>query len=457
MVKEKCINDYIDDNFWIDFIEDTCNIDAMKDLKVVLKSFKKSVEYRDEKVKVRDISEDTLKKIYNYTEINYDKPITYKYFKKIVLETPSLINIFHIQLDLLESVKGIELAFSFPMSEFSNFDAKGFLTTLISERIDDDACMGTKEDIFNWVNETPNYLNGWALKPELGYNYWLWLWVLISLMEFCSDTIYKVKKASFQFRKDFDIAYIGECCIPEEEETEKEEKIIDKNAPRKAHNAYSNIDKENWFKVRNVYNSCNDGYRLLSFLVRCKKKNLDYEQTIKALGNLDLDTEDYDLFMSAINNLSKINDDNKWFIEFRNYMEDRWCFVHQRIFERLKINNKDDLFKYFEKVSSRESSLNIVRDCFDLLKDKSDKTILNKISDIAYQIKNDKYERFTEEYFENLAKEAEEEQAKEQEFESDVDVMKKTLEYLSKEHSNYLRFGQNRENLMNLINCIHPN
>ena len=457
MVKEKCINDYIDDNFWIDFIEDTCNIDAMKDLKVVLKSFKKSVEYRDEKVKVRDISEDTLKKIYNYTEINYDKPITYKYFKKIVLETPSLINIFHIQLDLFESVKGIELAFSFPMSEFSNFDAKGFLTNLISERIDDDACMGRKEDIFDWINESPVYLNGWALKPELGYNYWLWLWVLISLMEFCSDTIYKVKKASFQFRKDFDIAYIGECCIPEEEDTDKEEKIIDKNAPRKAHNAYSNIDKENWFKVRNVYNSCNDGYRLLSFLVRCKKKNLDYEQTIKALGNLDLDTEDYDLFMSAINNLSKINDDNKWFIEFRNYMEDRWCFVHQRIFERLKINNKDDLFKYFEKVSSRESSLNIVRDCFDLLKDKSDKTILNKISDIAYQIKNDKYERFTEEYFENLAKEAEEEQAKEQEFESDVDVMKKTLEYLSKEHSNYLRFGQNRENLMNLINCIHPN
>ena len=91
------------------------------------------------------------------------------------------------------------------------------------------------------------------------------------------------------------------------------------------------------------------------------------------------------------------------------------------------------------------------------MKDKSDKTILNKISDIEYQIKNDKYERFTEEYLENLAKEAEEEQAKEQEFESDVDVMKKTLEYLSKEHSNYLRFGQNRENLMNLINCIHPN
>ena len=344
MFEDKCINDYIDDNFWIDFIEDTCNINAINDLKRLSKSFKKSVEYRDEKVKVRDISEDTLNKIYNYKEINYDKPITYKYFKKVVLETPSLINIFHIQLDLFESVKGIELAFSFPMSEFSNFDAKEFLTTLIAERIDNDACMGTKEDIFNWIKESPAYLNGWALKPELGYNYWLWLWVLISLMELCSDTIYKVKKASFQFRKDFDIAYIGECCIPEEEKIKKEEKITNKNIPRKAHNAYSILEKEIWFKARNVYNTCNDGYRLLSFLVRCRKKTYNYEQTIKALENLDLDTDDYQLFVSAINELATIKDDNKWFIEFRNYMEDRWYFIHQRIFERIKVKIKFLIF-----------------------------------------------------------------------------------------------------------------
>lgn len=455
MFEDKCINDYIDDNFWIDFIEDTCNINAINDLKILSKSFKKSVEYRDEKVKVRDISEDTLNKIYNYKEINYDKPITYKYFKKVVLETPSLINIFHIQLDLFESVKGIELAFSFPMSEFSNFDAKEFLTTLIAERIDNDACMGTKEDIFNWIKESPAYLNGWALKPELGYNYWLWLWVLISLMELCSDTIYKVKKASFQFRKDFDIAYIGECCIPEEEKIKKEEKITDKNIPRKAHNAYSILEKEIWFKARNVYNTCNDGYRLLSFLVRCRKKTYNYEQTIKALGNLDLDTDDYQLFVSAINELATIKDDNKWFIEFRNYMEDRWYFIHQRIFERIKVKNKEELFNYFETVSSKVTSLNIIRDCFELLREKADKTILNKISDIEYQIKNGKYERFSEEYIGNLAKEAKVEELKEEKYESDVDTMKKVLEYLSREHSNYLRFGENREKLLSLIDCIN--
>ena len=83
------VEDVLDENFWVDFTDDICEMNIIEYVKPVIKQVYNILNLYKKNPDYKNFKEDYWKKIYNYKEIDYNKPISYKTFKEVVASTPA--------------------------------------------------------------------------------------------------------------------------------------------------------------------------------------------------------------------------------------------------------------------------------------------------------------------------------------------------------------------------------
>lgn len=373
---ENTIDNYFDEDFWLDLIEDTYNLDVKEYIESYCTNIKKALKLIPVGSKINPNDRKFWEKIYQYKKIDYTKPITYTYFKDVILSTHTLINLMHLQIDLHQSMKTIEKSFEYPLSEFFTIDAKEIFKELIATRIDLYLNQCTVEDALIEINEQIGIKAPWSNIKNLYREYWLWLWLLISFADNCFDSLYKIKLESINYRTKLIHNLMGGCC--EVETIEIEDK-------KQQYNSKTDKDNAEWEKCRKMFNAVSNEYRLVKFITNSAYHNFSTEKIIRNMGNLNLDEELYNLLSNAISDLFPIQEN--WFILFKNYIFDNYPRMYQLLFCQHDFNSTDDIYTFLDNITQRQAGLEVVRFSLEITQDKSDKTILNTLSDMEYWIK----------------------------------------------------------------------
>ncbi len=377
----KLILDCMDDNFWIDFIEDTCNLDITIYLDALYKNIKKAIKYRKPETKTRDIDSKTWDKIFLHKNIDYSKPITYKYFKEIICQTYTLSNLMHMHMDLYNSIFLIQETFKYPMAPIITCDTKELLKSLISQK----NCIYCEEvtiqEIYEMIDTIPNIKNSWITKPNLSYDYWFWLWIFNEISDSCFKSLYDIKNESIKFRCKFIEAFEE---ITLDDETNKEKNFKEK-VP---HNKYSPEDMMTWFKSRNIYNACKWQYTIVKLITNSIINKDSIEKIKKKSQNINFDEHDFEYLNKSIESLFQSQSDNISFEKYKNHIEDNFPAIYIILFKINNFKSIKEVNDFLSKTPKQKCCLLFVRDTFEIAKDKSDKTILNIISDMEYNIKH---------------------------------------------------------------------
>ncbi len=378
--KNDVIENYIDDNFWIDFIEDTCNLDITIYLDALYKNIKKALKYINPEIKTRDIDSKTWDKIYLHKKIDYSQPITYKYFKDVICQTYTLANFMHLHMDLYNSISIIEEIFQFPMAPIITCDTKKLLTNLISQKSYLPYDETEINDIYEMIDLQHELKNSWVTKPELSYDYWFWLMIFDEINNCCFKSLYDIKNESNKFRCKFIEAFEEISFEDINEEKQKTEKI--------PHNKYSPEDLMNWFKCRNIYNACKWQYTILKLITNSIHHNDSIETIKKKSQNINFDEQDIKSLNKSIESLLSLQSNNISFEKYKNHVEDNFTSMYIILFKINNFKSIEEVNDYFKKTSKQKCCLSFVRNTFEFLNNKSDKTILNMISDMEYNIKH---------------------------------------------------------------------
>ena len=331
---EKPIYDYMDDSFWVDFIEDTINLNVSEYIDSYIKNVKKVINI----IQKQDCShlsfEQFWTKIYQYKKIDYSKPITYKYFKETILSTHTLINLMHLQIDLYQSLSTIEKAFDFPLNQYFQVDIKKIFTDLIFYRIDIDGGDIIIEDAFAMINEKVGIKNPWGKNISLYKDYWFWLWILVVISDTCFDSLYHIKLESLNYNSKFinNMKY-------------QDFEVLDLEVQKQQYNANTTKEDSEWEQCRKVYHEASNQYRLVKLLVNSAYNNYSLDKIFNNIENMSLDEQCCPLFQKAVKNLFPINE--KWFNHFKNYLFDNCFWMYQLLFRQNNFNSIKQIYDIF--------------------------------------------------------------------------------------------------------------
>lgn len=373
------ICNYIDEDFWFNLIEDTYNLDVKEYINSYCKNIQKTLKLIPVGLKTNYKDKQFWEKVYQYKTIDYSKPITYKYFKEVLLSTHTLINFIHLQVDLHQSLKTIKETFEYPLNQYFTVDVKGMFKELIATRIVLYTSDGTIDDVFAMINEEVGIEVPWTNVKNLYKEYWFWLWLLISLADTCFDSLYKIKLESLNYRSKLIKNFVEDCY--EAETLEIEDK-------KQQYNTKSDKENAEWEKCRKMYHALSDEYRLVKFIVNSVYHKFSKEKIVRNMGNLNLDEKLYALLSNAVSYLFPVREN--WFNLFKNYVFDSCPRVYQLLFRQHDFDSIDEIYAFFENTTQRQAGLEVIKFSLKITQNKSDKTILNILSDMEYCIKKNK-------------------------------------------------------------------
>lgn len=402
------VEDVLDENFWVDFTDDICEMNIIEYVKPVIKQVYNILNLYKKNPDYKNFKEDYWKKIYNYKEIDYNKPISYKTFKEVVASTPAFLNILYMHIDIAHSLKEIDQSINSSILPMA-VDIKNLFACYFIFKIQYECSWALNVGTIKLLKDFPDLANGWAQCKSLADNYWLWIWLNLSLSVNCFESIYQIKLLSKDFIKNCEKEF-WDGRLNDENLTQEENDKKDLIKNKKAHNAYDEWDNESWFKCRNIYNSSVNQYQLIKFLTTQLVEKSSYEIVMKDLGRIGMKNEDYYTnYEEIINQIYSSNQDcskcvnkkgkacNKLeqvntFDILNDIIKEKFELVYNKYFSNLKENSLQEVLKLVNNDSKQVFALYNVKKLFPFLEGKSDKTIRNKISDIEYQLKHNKFE-----------------------------------------------------------------
>ena len=390
--------DFFDENFASDFIDDILNFDVKESITAVLEKIKIIIEnYYPIRTKPRNLKRNDWKKIYNHELINYEKPISYQYFKQVVVNTPSLIPFLAMVVDLHHKLNVVDEQSRKFFGNYMKLDTKNLLSDIWGLKIEVCAESETANEIMCAIASDSRFFDWWFYQPSFALNYWFWIWVTYTFSmnsQTSIDEIFQTNQENIEkLNLDFGLS-------PRPIKNDKQ------STTRTPHNAYTKEEQEDWLICRNMYNQAMEEYRLISFIIKCKKNNYQQSSILSKIGDLSLDENDYTKYLKSIELLFNNIDDN-WYEKFLDYCDENCHMVFHMLYEINQIQEFEDMYKYIDKVSRREFAISFVKAKCKITNGKSNKTIINRISEIEYSLKKNhmKENSFEEkiEKFENLS------------------------------------------------------
>lgn len=378
--------DFFDENFASDFIDDILNFNVKESITPVLEKIKSIIEnYYPIQTKPRNLKRDDWKKIYNHELINYGNPISYEYFKRVVLNTPSLIPFLVMMIDLHYKLSEVNEHSRKFFGNYMKLDAKSLLCDIWGLKIEACAESETANEIMCAIASEPMFFDWWFYQPSFALNYWFWIWLTYTFSmnsQSSIDEIFQTNQENIRkLNLDFGLS-------PRPIEDDKQDTI------RTPHNAYTKEDQEDWLICRNIYNQAMEEYRLISFIIKSKKNNYQRSTILSKIENLSLDTNNYDKFLESVEILFNNTEDN-WYEKFLEYFDDNCNMVFHMLYEINQIQDFEEMYKYIDKVSRREFAISLVKSECNITNGKSNKTIVNRISEIEYSLKKNKMKENT--------------------------------------------------------------
>ena len=227
------IEEVLHRNFWNDFIDDTCSMNPIEYVKPVIKQIYRILDFYKKNPNYKNFKETDWKEIYNYQEFNYNKPISYKKFKEVIANTPSLLNVMSVHLDIAHSLKEIEQAINNSILPIK-VGIKELFACYYTFKMQYETTWALNVGTIKLVEKLPDLANGWAQCKKLADNYWFWIWINLSLSVNCFESLYQIKLLCKDFMKNCEKEFWdGRLNNKELTEEEQDKKEIIKN--KKAH------------------------------------------------------------------------------------------------------------------------------------------------------------------------------------------------------------------------------
>ena len=413
------IDAYIDNDFWHELIDDFCHLDLKGFLTTFLNNLKKTIDLLPLGISTNKFKEEDWKKLYNYREINYDKQITYKYYKSKLLTTVPLINSVILQIELNYYLNEIDMAFKRrPLAFYSKFDPCNLFNFILYKKFGPNIDINSVEDYKAELRRNAEFYTGWKNAKFLVDEYWFWLWVYDNIRLFCQTTLKNMAEHAKMYSWETYVDFENRYCIYEEDKNTKEEIKCQHNCNscKKAHNAYTDEEMKTWLESKNLYNEICGQYRLLKFLTReilNQRNYITLNRDFEKIGFDVLETKAFKEIRSNIYscdynceicknkkganckefNLETIFDNLKSYIQ-RNFM-----FISDTLFEELKIDSISNLSAKLDNISKKDFGLKIIKNIYPLLSDKSDKNIENKFATLNEISEQNPMDKIKEDFY----------------------------------------------------------
>lgn len=395
------IEDIIDEDFLYDFYMDACDFNVEECIEEYIKNIRKILTYIKNKPETEHYTQKDWKKIYNYSLIDYSKPITYKYFKEILLKTPSLSNLLYAIIDISNNIKSIENLAQETILPI-NIDINKIFGLNYSLKIEGDLEYCCNFSVLKLIELFPMLSAPWVKYKKLSRNYWFWLWMLLMLNANYFKMIYELKNLTKDYIEKCELAFWNKRLFGLEDKYKK-----------KQENKPINDDKEQsnqaWLRYRNIYNDAISFYQFLKFFSTQFQNKFCYEYAEWNYGRLILkNDENHKFYISTLDNLFECNKDceicnhknknycNKInfddiFDKFKMLLKENFLSIYETLEEKNILINIETLCDYIDSTSKQEYALNHLKEKLYELKNISNKTILNKISNIEYELKHNKF------------------------------------------------------------------
>ncbi len=406
---EDILDKYFDDNFFTELIDDLCNTKPRDFLIPYLKKITKLLfSLSDEDIK--RLTKKDYEKLYNYRTINYEKPITYKFFKTVLLDTLPLLKPTLLFGELLIYTNEIKEAFQIPVSLYATFDTKEFLGHYLALYFSDTLDYGTKHELLAFFRDNPQYYKLWGKSPELLNNYWFWIFMYDSLEIFFKDQLKNISNAAKIFAWESFKAGENKANLYFEDEEYKKELEKNRNTQlaqiKSVHNAYSSEEYIIIYQAKKAYKTIQNMYKFAKFITKSLSQSLNYKVAKNNLEKLALD-EEYNMFLHSFNlmydcdhncseceymnaqHCTNINQEES-FNKFKDFADNCLTIIYNTLFSQTSTLEK--IYQNLEKTSKQEFALSIIRNIYPFFENKTNKTITNIFSNFD-KINNE------EEYF----------------------------------------------------------
>lgn len=416
---EDIIDKYVDNNFFHNMLDDICNMDIMGFLNPYLKSLIYFIFTNDEKSIIKK-NESEIAKIYNCTHINYDKPITYKYFKNVALTTIPLNRIVFLIAELALYAQEIkEIYEKPPLCLYAEFDTKKFIMLTINAPFSDALDYGTKSETLDFFMDNPQFYNMFGKAKQSLPDYWYWLFIYYYFDEFCRIGLKNMSEISKMYAwESFKASENKPCLYKEDEIALKALQATRKSnlKERTAHNAYTKEEKLVIYKAKQAYKTVTNMYKFMKLVSNILNEKLNYKSAMNKLEKLALDKE-YNMFIYGLGYLYNCSHN----CTECQHRKGKICLnmpKEEILFDKLKEFSKKYLtviynitfknnnsFKkissYFNSISKQDFALMVIKDIYPFFADKSNKTIINIFS-MEDNIANEEeyFKRYKEAFFE---------------------------------------------------------
>lgn len=396
-ILEDILDIFFDFNFFKDLMNDLYTTNFYDFIKPYLKRITSLLfSIKDEEIKKLTLEE--TKTLYNCKNINYDKPITFQYFKEVMLNTLPLAKLALLYAELLVYMGDIKEAFQAPLIFYANFDIKKFLLHYLNLYFSDTLNYGTKSEILAFIKDEPSLYKIWGKCKESIYDYWFWILMYQTFDYFLKNQLKNISKASKVFSwETFKAGENKPCLYQEDEEQLKEiENIKSQNRSKNktAHNAYSSKEYLTIYNGKKAYKTIQNMYKFAKFITKCIYKNVNYKSAYTNMEKLALDSE-YQAFVTGLNFIYSCNHNcsscqyrknslctntntNNMLDNFKEFANKHLTIIYNKLFEE----NKDimDIYNFLEKTSKQDFALTILKSIYPFFENKTNKTILNIFS-----------------------------------------------------------------------------
>ena len=420
------LDKYFDENFFVDMVEDFCNMDIKEELNDYIQKLIVSIfNIMNYESNFNKMDENSFKKIYNCQKIDYANPIKYSYFKEISKSTIPLLklNLLIAELSIYSQI--IKDTYNIPISFFVNFNVQEFILYTLGNQISDVLSYGTKKETLNFLKDKLEYNNMFKNVESSINDYWFWINMYDMLKETCLRPLKNMVNLSQMYAwETFKITENKQCIYNSDEELKKENKNLPKQeklSNRTAHNAYTREELLIIYQAKITYKSIINMYKLSRFLIKTITQRINYIKALDNIQKLPLD-EELSLFRFGLEELYTCNF-NCTTCKYRkgneclninnfNLIDKLKAFANKHmklVYNHLFKDQKSivEIQKKIESISKQEIGLTIIKEIYPFFEDKTNKTITNIFSlKNVIEDEEEYYQNFKKVYYEKQHKQA---------------------------------------------------
>ncbi len=413
LLSENCKDAFFNKDFQKNLLKYIANISVEEYTRKILPNIENSLEL------LTKITEDTLPKdirtlkVQNFKDISKKKNITLSTFARLLENTPALMPLAIILLKINRNLTQLKERYLFIDSITLNIDKESLLKELWYKHNPLEGCyFNIEEDDVLPLIEKCLYRY-----PTIQNNYYEFVTLYNAIVTSLHKPILRLEDRLYldvnslldiYLFSDDESARFVDCCGPHYAESieEKLDYIMQLNVLKPQKNLKARREAKIYFEAYSNYDICKKWFNKIKFLIKYAEKDICINQILQDIKDLPLNDEgkEYEQAVLKIYNCEKnaLNNQNC------EHKSKKYCSISackkQRAILSYIFRENEELYRYLtlvykiksdvaldnliSQISIKEFSMKFLQWKYDILKDKSIKTISNIFADYKTLVKN---------------------------------------------------------------------